>query len=448
MVRRAQFGTPSEGGAFGYVTVAPADDVAGIENAITNNGSNTIIVLQPGVYEGSMQVDTSQYENTVITTLGVAPGGEPQAAGGSTVLRKTSNGPVIETTGGFSGGGFWVNGLAIDGNRDNYTGPCIEFDESAGHNRVTNCRLYEPETDCILSPAFNCQFINNYFLAFGNSAITVRDTEGGDDDDNPSHLLIAENDVRDGGDFGMTGGTSNYVYDIQDGTMVRILNEEMGQIPGICIRLGAESTLGPAIIDNIYAEINNGGTDFLVIGGDGDGNATHEVSNVNVRGCFVYGESGYAIDATDVDGLTVDGCTFTTGNNGSSANVRLRSGAENALIGRNYFSSGINADVSYAEPKKLVNRSFGQVSIKDNNDQFRILINDGGGVNVRGPSGNNDLQVTDDLVTVNGSLSINQTNTYDASNVATDRTLDADNVTLDELADIVGTLITDLDLID
>jgi hypothetical protein len=54
---------------------------------------------------------------------------------------------------------------------------------------------------------------------------------------------------------------------------------------------------------------------------------------------------------------------------------------------------------------------------------------------------------TDDSFTVGGTLTVGTAPTYTPSNVTTDRTFDANVTTINELADVVGTIIADLQTI-
>lgn len=177
------------------------------------------------------------------------------------------------------------------------------------------------------------------------------------------------------------------------------------------------------------------------------------------------------------DGGAGSTLTWSVVNNGIG-NTQLRQGVATSLVGRSANSVGDLADIAASANGQVLRRaanalSFGQIDLADGTNAVTgtLAIGNGGtgqttqtaafnaldplttkgdvivhdGTNsIRVAVGTNGQLLVADSVATPGVAWKGTVQTYTPTNVTTDRSFDADTVVVAELADVVGTLIADL----
>jgi hypothetical protein len=350
----------------------PSEGTAGIERVITRD--NMCIQLWPGVYEGSLTISN---DNIYIKGAG-AQGGEPQANYGVTTIRANSDNSPIVFDNNFPTGGLVLDGICIDGNKQNHaSGPAISLGIHSAHHRIKDCKIVNAETHAVSGVGiFNCQFINNQIHSPGvsgkfSSAFNIGGSRG-----NVSHILIADNDIRD------IDGNCNAICAIRDGTVVRILNNEVGKVAGDFIQAGIDQSVQTLVVDNNYAELNGsgsagGGGTFAVIG------VNESVSELSMKNNFSYQGDGDGINLRDVSRGRVSNNRMA-GFGGDSFVVGSRS--DSIEVGQNSFPDGESINAEIIRQTRVVEKSNGQQELK---------LDDGSGRTVFLRAANGELVVED-----------------------------------------------------
>jgi len=349
--------------------VNPADGTQGIEDAITSD--DTLVRLKPGEYTGG--TITIPYNNVIIRGCG----GRAHAAdnnddGAITRLKKTEDGPIIETTADFPEGGLHLADIDIDGNKSNYAGPCIRLQDTSGYHRIERCFLRNSGTNLIeADEIFNTRIIDNKLKNPNGWGIQL-----GSGSSNVSHTLIKQNDYRDT-DFQGSG-----FLDLRDGTAVRIKDNDGSPVSGTFCRLGEDQGCTNINFSDNYVEGQFGVDSLKCVIKAGTNN---QINELTVRRNNSFAFSGYGIDIVSAQRAVIEGNRMPSGNGING--IRIQDGSNIIYHSNNKSVNGTVFDTSV--------RRVGNVS-ENSEGQQELALNDGNGGTVYVRAVNGEVVVEDD----------------------------------------------------
>jgi hypothetical protein len=218
---------------------------------------------------------------------------------------------------------------------------------------------------------------------------------------------------------------------------------------------GPNATLTLSVATNgiTFAKFQQIATDRLL---GRDTAATGNVEQLTVGGGLEFtGAGGIQRSALTGDVTAGAGSATTALANNSVTNAILRDSVAVSLIGRSANSTGDPADIAASADEQVLGRESGAVlftAVTGANARVAVRKNSGATVGTRrrvnliegsaialtvaDDSGSEEVDVT---IALTGAVP-----TYTLSNDVTDRTYDANATSLDELADVFGTLLRDL----
>jgi len=381
-------------------TPLPKNGGAGINDAVS---AGTKIELQSGVYELNSPI---QIDADGLSLIG--QGVESSEAGDNdtniTVLRKVHNGPMVETTSN-EVRSVTIKGVAFDGQKSTYSGRGVDAGEVPNNWKIQDCVFYDIASEPIYADMlYNSWIQDNWFRRWGTSgnsdAIKIDKTGN----TSPSHLKITGNDFRDG------DGNSRDCINVETCDALRVQNNELNLPARHAVRIKECETL---FLSGNYSE--DAGDSGYVLGVTGADNIQHATVHANRAS---RGGTGYGFDYRNVRNSVVgENQAF----NFNSGGARVGTDCKDFL----WLTTNVGSDVTFNSQvyytPNVVRQSTGDIVVLDDNGDIAKKIT---------TTANKLYQGAD----------------YSTSNVSLDRTFDADNTTVNELADVVGTIISDLGL--
>lgn len=385
-----------------------------------------------------------------------------------------------------------INGV-VDGNSPNITADVVPVSVSGSRTKVQDLRIYDAEYHAIqvtgqatqVSILGNWVYKVNAVTASRHMGIALHSTGALDP---CTHVLVAGNHVRDTTMSGMgANGVAKYV------TFSNNVTVDTGEDGIAAYDRANEHIL--CVGNNIYSPANNG----IHIGGMNAAVVGNTMRDITYRGVAVHSDPNTAPTATD--GATVTGnLVDTTVSASSSEAIRVERYTGVTIAGNTVMDSKLSCIQAVDCIDVTISGNVGHDSISGHGVSIagctKVVVDGnvatdsaGHGVNVaqhtradatvvqsvdvavtgnvlqgHAGSGVKSANVSDYVLVTGNILRLNTAGatslvgannrvtdniggtvqTYAATNVTTDRAYDANATTVDELADVVGTLITDL----